>query len=317
VLLALQEAGELPERPTIYTNADPWSDASDVEACVARLITVRPLRVVIGSSSDALWSSDESEQSSSPNLDRIRNAGIEVVCGVCEKPCHEINEAFFKYTRTGLPFVTIKYAQSLDGRIATATGDSRWISSELSLTLAHRLRHEHDAIMVGIGTVLADDPRLTVRLVEGRDPLRIIVDSRLRIPITARVLAEGAAHRTLVVTTEASDPRRVGELEQLGAEVLVLATGRNPSGVGLVDLLEALGQRRLGSILVEGGSRIITSFLASHAVDRIVTVVAPKIIGSGVDAVGDLDIAELKNAITFSTVKVRRLGPDVVFDCRI
>ena len=211
-----------------------------------------------------------------------------------------------------LPSVTVKLAQSLDGRIATATGDSQWISSQSSLRLAHKLRREHDAIMVGVGTVVRDNPQLTVRLVNGRNPLRIVVDSQLRLPLTARVIAEGAARHTLIATTDMAAPERAHELEHLGAEVLRLPPGK--SGVDLAELLKELGRRRIESVLVEGGARIVTSLLAAHLVDRLVIAIAPKIIGQGTEAIGDLEILHLRDAITFSTFKTRRLGPDIIFD---
>lgn len=216
-----------------------------------------------------------------------------------------------KHSASNLPFVTVKFAQSLDGRIATATGDSQWISSQSSLRFAHKLRREHDAIMVGIGTVLRDDPRLTVRLVNGPSPLRIIVDSRLRLPLAARVLAEGAARHTLVATTDMADREHARELERLGAEVLLLPSD---AGVDLAQLLAELGRRRISSVLVEGGARIVTSLLNARLVNRLVVAIAPKIIGQGTEAIGDLGIAHLRDAIEFSNFKTRRLGPDIIFD---
>ena len=222
-----------------------------------------------------------------------------------------------KHSTTGIPFVTVKFAQSLDGRIATATGDSQWISSSGARRFAHQLRREHDAIMVGIGTVLADDPQLSVRLVRGRDPLRIVVDSTLRIPLTTRVLADGAANHTLVVTSEAAEISREREIAGLGAEVLRLPSGPDHSGINIELLLEELARRGIASVLVEGGKGMITSLLAARAVDRLVAVIAPKIIGEGTEAVGDLGITRLDDAITFSSVKTRKLGPDIVFDGRL
>lgn len=223
------------------------------------------------------------------------------------------------------PFVTVKFAQSLDGRIATATGESRWISGPAARRLVHKLRSEHDAILVGIGTVLIDDPELTVRLVRGRDPLRIIVDTHLRIPLTARVLAEGAASGTLIVTSKSADRARAADIKRLGAEVLripgslsrSLPSSKDNSGIDLVRLLEELGRRGIASVFVEGGKGIITSLLSSGAVDRVVAVIAPKIVGQGIEAVGDLGITKLADAIVFSSVRTRRLGPDVIFDGRI
>lgn len=209
------------------------------------------------------------------------------------------------------------FAQSLDGRIATGTGDSKWISSSVARRFAHQLRREHDAILVGIGTVLADDPELTVRLVSGCDPLRIVVDTRLRIPLNSRVLANGAASNTLVVTGQGADVARMRGITRMGAEVLQLAGSPDYSKVDLARLLEELGQRGIASVLAEGGKRIITSLLAARAVDRLIAVIAPKLIGQGTEAIGDLGITRLNDAIAFSSVHISRLGPDVVFDGRL
>lgn len=216
-----------------------------------------------------------------------------------------------------IPFVTVKYAQSLDGRIATSAGDSRWISGPAALRLAHKLRREHDAILVGIGTVLADDPQLTVRLVKGRDPLRVVVDSKLRIPLEARMLAGAGAASTLIAAAANADPDRVREIRKLGADILRLPPAANGSGVDITRLLGQLGRRGIASVLVEGGRGIITSLLAARAVDRLIVVIAPKIIGQGTEAIGDLGITRLTEAITFSSVKTRKLGDDIIFDARL
>lgn len=227
------------------------------------------------------------------------------------------DDTHLKYSNTGMPFVTVKFAQTLDGRIATASGNSQWISGPSSLKLAHKLRREHDAIMVGIGTVLKDDPRLTVRLVGGRDPLRVILDSKLRLPARARVLANGAARHTLVITTEAADPARAAELESLGAEVLRIDAAPDGTGVDVTQAIRHLGRRGIESVLVEGGAATVTSLLAARLVDRLVIAIAPKIVGRGIEAVGDLGIDHLKDALIFSSFKMRRLGPDIIVDARL
>jgi len=214
-----------------------------------------------------------------------------------------------------LPFITVKWAQSLDGRIATSDGDSRWISGEEARRFAHQLRSEHDAVLVGIGTALVDDPELTVRLASGRNPARVIVESKLRIPTSARVLVDCAASRTLIATTETANMERVREIEKLGAEVILLPEA--DSGVDLTTLFERLTARGINSVLVEGGNRIITSLLALRRFDRLVVIIAPKIVGKGIEAVGDLDISRVADAITFASVEITRLGPDVVFDARL
>jgi diaminohydroxyphosphoribosylaminopyrimidine deaminase/5-amino-6-(5-phosphoribosylamino)uracil reductase len=212
------------------------------------------------------------------------------------------------------PSVTMKFAQSLDGRIATASGDSKWISSEASLRFAHKLRAEHDAILVGVGTVLTDDPQLNVRMVKGQDPMRVIVDSRLRIPPNSRVIRETGPGKTLIATTKHAPRARVHRFERLGAEVVVLGAESDHGRVDLRELLGELARRGIRSVLVEGGSEVITSLLRAGLVDRFVVVIAPKLIGRGVESVGDLDIRRLQDAVGFATFKIRRLGPDLVFD---
>jgi len=305
---ALKQAGEKCEGASIYANVEPAADASGDEQVLSKLIGSGVARLIIGSR--------ESLSKAGSVFDRLDKAGIEVVTGVCEDECRRLNAAYFKYEQTQAPFVTVKFAQSLDGRIATATGNSQWISSPSSLRLAHRLRREHDCVMVGIGTVLADDPRLTVRLIDGRNPLRVVIDSHLRIPSTARLLREGA-HQTLVATAFPADPGRVHELEALGAEVMTVPVGEARTGIDLQEVFRTLGRRGVASVLVEGGAGLITSLLAGRLADRLVVVVAPKLIGRGIESIGDLGTTNVDEAITFSSVETRRLGPDVVFDARL
>jgi diaminohydroxyphosphoribosylaminopyrimidine deaminase / 5-amino-6-(5-phosphoribosylamino)uracil reductase len=214
------------------------------------------------------------------------------------------------------PAVTLSYAQTLDGRLATSTGSSRWISARESLRFAHELRAEHDAIMVGVGTVCEDDPRLTVRLATGRDPLRVVVDSTLRTPPTAAVLKEGAAPGTVLAVNDRASVAKRNEVRALGATVLCLPTSAG-GRVDLIALLAALHQRGVGSVLVEGGAQMITALLQARLVDRLVVCVAPKILGAGVEAVGDLGIRQLARALLMTETSVTHYGVDLVLDGRI
>ena len=210
------------------------------------------------------------------------------------------------------PLVTGHYAQTLDGRLATRTGDSQWISGEESLRFAHGLRASHAAVGVGIGTVLADDPRLTVRLVPGPSPLRVVVDSTLRIPATAKLLSDSAAP-TLVATTSRAGAARRRAVKATGAEIVVL----EPDAAGRVDLgalLDELGSRGIAALLVEGGAGLITGMLRGGHVSRVVVSIAPMLLGDGIEAVGELDIRRLRDALTFSRARFTQLGPDVIFD---
>lgn len=207
--------------------------------------------------------------------------------------------------------VTLSYAQTLDGRIATRDGSSQWIGGPESLRLAHELRASHDAIMVGSGTVLADDPRLTVRLAPGRDPLRVIADGALRIPLDAAVLRDGAAQGTLIAHRPDADPARRAALAALGATLLALPPGP-AGGIDLGALLAHLAERGVSSIMVEGGATLLTSLLRTRLATRMVVCVAPKILGTGLDAVGDLGITRLAEAYTLVDVSVTTLGADQI-----
>ena len=204
------------------------------------------------------------------------------------------------------------YAQSLDGRIATHSKDSQWIGGPASLRLAHQLRAEHGAVMVGVGTVMADNPRLTVRLVPGASPRRVVVDSTLRLPLDAHVLTDGLAP-TLVATTERAPLSRRRAVSDLGAEVLVVEANER-GNVDLHCLLGRLHAAGIESLLIEGGGGIITSALRQRLVDRLVVVIAPKLIGAGTEAVGDLGVGRLRDALGFASACFRLLDEDVVFE---
>jgi GTP cyclohydrolase II len=210
--------------------------------------------------------------------------------------------------RTSRPYVVVKYAQTIDGRIATATGDARWISGEEERRTSHALRAACDAVLVGVGTVLADDPRLTVRMVPGASPIRIVLDARLRIPDDARVLDDDAV--TTIVTTSASSAERRAELRRRGVAVVVVPAA--PLGVDLPAALEALFDDGVRSVLVEGGARVITSFLSQGLADRLVVAIAPRVMGSGTDAVNDLGITEVASAIRLERRAVHVAGDDVL-----
>jgi 3,4-dihydroxy 2-butanone 4-phosphate synthase/GTP cyclohydrolase II len=208
----------------------------------------------------------------------------------------------------GRPHVVVKYAQTLDGRIATSTGDARWISGEEERRISHALRAACDAVLVGVGTVLADDPQLTVRMVPGASPIRVVLDSALRVPDGARVLADDAA--TTIVTTSASSGPRRAELRRRGVSVLVVGSGRG--GVDLAQALRALLDAGVRSLLVEGGASVITSFLSAGLADRLVVGIAPRVLGAGTDAVRDLGVTEVARAVRVTGRSVHVAGDDVL-----
>ncbi len=211
--------------------------------------------------------------------------------------------------RNDRPYVVLKYAQTLDGRIATHTGDSKWISGEPERRASHALRAACDGVLVGIGTVLADDPQLTVRLVPGASPLRVVLDTTLRVPASAGILADAAP--TLVITSRLSPPQGRDELRERGIAVKVVDP-QPPWGVDLAAALAVLREQGVGSVLVEGGAAVITSFLRQRLVDRVVAGIAPTILGAGKEAVGDLSVSRMSDSLRLTGSTVHVLGDDVV-----
>jgi diaminohydroxyphosphoribosylaminopyrimidine deaminase / 5-amino-6-(5-phosphoribosylamino)uracil reductase len=304
---ALKRASGSVRGATIYVTLEPCCHWGKTPPCVDTLIEQGIKRVVIGTL-------DPNPLVDGKGAQGLRDHGIEVTVGVLEQAARKLNEVYFHYISTSLPFITVKYAQSLDGRIATAQGNSRWISSERSRRFAHRLRSQHDAVLVGRGTVMADDPLLTVRLVKRRSPLRICLDSKLRIPLNSRVLRDD--ERTLIITTDEHGKEKVAAIQKQGKEVLVAQKGAE-GRVALRPLMKVLADRGIASILVEGGSEIITSLLKAGLVNRMVVITAPLILGKGIEAIGDLGIIDLERAIRPASYEIKRIGADVVFDLRL
>jgi diaminohydroxyphosphoribosylaminopyrimidine deaminase/5-amino-6-(5-phosphoribosylamino)uracil reductase len=306
---ALKHAREDVAGATMYVTLEPCSHFGRTPPCADALVARKLGRVVVAME-------DPDAHVRGRGIAKLRAAGIATTIGVLEAESRALNAAYIKHRTTGLPWVTLKFAESLDGRIATATGNARWISSPESRKLAHKLRARHDAILAGIGTVLADDPELTVRLVRGRQPLRVIVDAGLRVPPEAKVLGEQSLARTLIATAGQSDPVRLAALRERGVEVLALPSdGRGR--LDLKQLLVELGKRNVLSVLVEGGAEIITSFLKLRLADSIVAFVAPKLIGKGTETVGDLGITEVAAAVPLRFNRAYRCGPDLVIEAGV
>jgi diaminohydroxyphosphoribosylaminopyrimidine deaminase/5-amino-6-(5-phosphoribosylamino)uracil reductase len=256
---------------------------------------------------------DPDPRVSGKGADKLRAAGIEVEFGVLGQQAVRLIEAHHKYVTTRRPFVTLKLACSLDGKIATAGGQSQWITGEQARRFVHRLRAESDAVMVGAGTVLADDPLLTVRLVSAsKQPLRVVIDGRARTPADARVLKAASAPTMVVIGVSAS--KQAEGLRAAGAEVLSL-----PEADGLIDLgavLDELGRREITTLLVEGGAALAASLVEARLVDKFIFILAPILIGGGdaPSAVAGAGARTLQEAVRLRDVRVRRLGQDILIE---
>jgi len=303
-VLALEEAGSEARGATLYVTLEPCCHHGRTGPCSEAVIAAGVAKVVVAMR-------DPNPLVSGGGIRRLREAGVEVVEGVMEEEARELNEVFVKYITTGKPFVVAKAAMSLDGKIATRSGKSKWITGPEARACGHRLRDWYDAILVGLGTVLADNPSLTTRLPAGggRDPVRVILDSQARIPLNAAVLTQKSEAPTIIATTAGAPPDRLETLRRAGAEVLVVNKGPR---VELAELIKILGRREITSLLIEGGAEVHGSALAAKIVDKVVWFIAPKIIG-GREApgpVGGRGAADLSGAAELERVKVSRLGPD-------
>lgn len=244
-------------------------------------------------------------------IETLRCAGITVDVGVCKDAARELNKAYSKWITTGLPCVTLKAAMSLDGKIATRKGESKWISSAESRRIGHRMRSLHDAILVGIGTVLNDNPRLDCRLVRGKDPIKVIVDSRLRIPLNAEILKKNGV---IIACGKMFDKRKKKRLEAFGIEFIICDDGHG--SVALRKLMGELAKKGVTSVLLEGGGELNESMLKEGLIDRLSIFIAPKIIG-GQMAKGLFNgkgIERLGDAIPVKNVSVRMVEPDLLLE---
>ncbi|HPS62975.1 MAG TPA: bifunctional diaminohydroxyphosphoribosylaminopyrimidine deaminase/5-amino-6-(5-phosphoribosylamino)uracil reductase RibD [Bacteroidales bacterium] len=298
------------EGATLYITLEPCSHTGKTPPCTDLILRHRIGRVVTAME-------DPNPLVAGQGHKRLQEAGIEVVTGILEQQARALNEAFIKFITTGRPWGVLKTAMTLDGKIATVTNASRWITGESSRRIVHRMRGRMNAIMVGINTVLTDDPRLNIRLKGNwKNPLKVIVDTRCRIPLTAAVLTTDP-QLTLVATTNLSEPARRKELERLGAQVIVC-----PEAEGKVDLdylAGALGQMGIDSLLIEGGSTLAFSALQAGIVDKVVSFVAPRILG-GANAptpVGGPGIETMEKAIELGPMKIKRIGNDLMIEAQL
>src|SRR4030095_8977190 len=257
----------------IYINLEPCSHFGKTPPCVDKIIEQKFSKVVIGIK-------DPNPLVSGKSINKLKRNGINVISGILEKECKELNEFFFKYITTGLPYVTLKAAQTLDGKIAHENYKSKWISSIESRERVHKMRSEYDAVLVGRRTVKYDDPDLTVRLVKGRNPKRIAIDANLSLNINHKIFNDTSSAKTIMLSAKIMNPKKAAFLKRKSVEIIECKVKN--SSIDLKDALTKLGRMNISSILVEGGSETYYNFLKQNMADELNIFVLPKVFGKGI-----------------------------------
>jgi diaminohydroxyphosphoribosylaminopyrimidine deaminase/5-amino-6-(5-phosphoribosylamino)uracil reductase len=306
-VVALAKAGRRARGATAYVTLEPCSHTGATPPCALALVDAGVVRVVVGCV-------DPYPPVRGRGIRILRKAGIATEVGVLESECRFVNEGFFTRVSQRRPFGILKLATSLDGRIAGSDGGSRWISSEASRAMVHRWRRECDAVVVGAGTVVADNPRLTCRTAGGRDPVRVVVDARLRTPPDALVFTEPSGVGAILVTLEKQVER--ARKRYASAAVEVLGCRKHDGEVDLRAMMAEFGRRGWCKVLFEGGAHLAASALRHGIVDRVAFFVAPKIVGEGLSSVGRVASGLIKDSLRLRELKGRQVGDDILIEGR-
>lgn len=306
---AIKDANGNTENATIYVTLEPCSNYGKTPPCSREIIRNKFSRVVAGCM-------DPNPLVAGRGIEMIRNAGIEVQSGILEKEVKELNEVFFKFISTQIPFVVMKTAMSLDGKITTKTGDSKWISGEESRKRVHELRNQYSGIMVGINTVIEDDPLLNVRDINGntKNPIRIVVDSKARTPLEAKIINSPEIAPTIIAVTDQAPNEKLNLLKEKEVQVIVCSAQNNR--VDLRFLMQELAKQNIDSILLEGGGTLNFEAIQQGIVDKVIVFIAPKIIGGAetITPVEGRDISRLANTVELENLKTIQSGQDIMIE---
>ena len=303
---ALDDAGEKSKGATLYVSLEPCAHFGKTPPCVDRIIKSRIKNVIVGMI-------DPNPINNGKGIKILRQHNIKVKVGFLEGRLQRMNEAFIKYISKRMPFVTVKVAQSLDGRIATRAGDSKWITSDKSRVFAHRLRQDYDAIMVGVNTVLRDNPRLNAWFSK-KQPIKIIVDSQLSVPEGANIFS--GAHPVAIVTLPSKPGQETENRKILAQKARILEVKEKAGQINLKDMMKKLARLKITNVLVEGGGTLIGSLVDEGLVDKVLFFISPKIIG-GKDAISSVmgqGISRIDKAIKLKDIKTRHLGEDLLIE---
>lgn len=306
---AFADCTEDCEGASIYVTLEPCCHYGRTPPCTEAIIEHKIKRVIVGSY-------DPNPLVAGKGLQALRDHGIEVTEGVLKEECDRLNEIFMHYITSGLPFVTMKYAMTADGKIAAYTGKSKWITGEAARERVQYERLRHSAIMIGSATVIADDPMLTCRLPNGRDPMRIVCDSKLRIPTKCRIV-QTAKEIPTVIATCSDDPQRVSEYEKFGCRII--KTSSDSGKVDLRELMKLLGAEKTDSVFLEGGAELNWSALKSGIISKVQTYIAPKLFGGAAakTPIGGVGVDEPNAAFMLENCEISKIGEDFLIESRV
>lgn len=294
---AINNSTEKVAGSTLYCNLEPCCHANkQTPPCVPLIIEKKISKVVISNF-------DPNKEVNHKGVKQLREAGVEVVTGVLQDEAEELNKFYFKYVKEKLPYITLKIAQSIDGKISLVKNEQTWLTGKQSIKYVHKLRSEYDAVLVGAGTIKTDNPLLTVRNVRGRNPIRIIIDGKLNIPIKSKILNSIDPENTWIITSSNADEKKVKLLSEKGLRIFKIVTKRQTK-LELKKIMKVLAKQKITSILVEGGRNIFSQFLKYDMFDEVIILQAPKVLGSGI---GIPNIKKIKN---LKLLSVKKLGDD-------
>jgi diaminohydroxyphosphoribosylaminopyrimidine deaminase/5-amino-6-(5-phosphoribosylamino)uracil reductase len=289
----------------LYVNLEPCSHQGLTPPCVDKIIDNKVKRVVIGTL-------DMNPLVCGNGVKKLKAAGVEVKAGILENDCIALNKFFFKYITKKNPYVTLKIAQTLDGKIADRKGNSKWVSSLLSRRYVHELRSKYDAVLIGLGTVLKDNPALTVRLTEGRNPRRVVLDTKLRLSTEHRLFSNNNDKKLVIVTSNKSRSkvRKINKLKSKGAEIVFVREDRGK--LNLKNVLKELAKLKISSVLVEGGKEVFSNFIKENLFDDLLVFISPKLLGNGIPAVSNIGIKSIGKSLKAKFVNAEMIGDDIL-----
>ncbi|MBL7054992.1 bifunctional diaminohydroxyphosphoribosylaminopyrimidine deaminase/5-amino-6-(5-phosphoribosylamino)uracil reductase RibD [Candidatus Woesearchaeota archaeon] len=298
---AMKNAGKKTVNATMYVNLEPCSHWGKTPPCTEKIVEAGIREVIIGTYD--------------PNplvegFKELKFRGIKTKINILEKEAKKLNEIYIKYMRSKKPFVILKLAMSMDGKIATRTGDSKYITGRDARRYVHKLRTEVDAVMIGINTVIKDNPKLNPRLVKGNDPMKIVLDTELKMPMKCNLMQNPS--KLIIATTNKAPKKKISKFNQKGIDVVVLKSKRGL--VDLKELMKELGKKEITSVMIEGGSELNGSAIKDKIANKILIFTAPKLVGNGLGAIGNLGITKIDKAIKLKNTTMEKIGKDILIE---